>query len=129
MNAALQPKPGRKIWPTPGGVHPPDNKAQSLQLPLETLSPPPFVVLPLNQHIGADAEAVVKVGDSVLKGQLIAMAKGHISANVHASISGIVTAVERRPVAHPSGMEDICVVIANDCERCKKMSCTALLLH
>lgn len=113
MNAAVQPKPSRKIWPTPGGVHPPDNKVQSMQLPLETLLAPPFVVLPLNQHIGAKAEPVVSVGDTVLKGQLIASAKGHISANVHASISGAVTAIEQRPVAHPSGMEDTCIIIDN----------------
>jgi electron transport complex protein RnfC len=116
VNAAVQIATSRKIWPTPGGVHPPENKQQSLQLPLQKLAQPPEVILPLNQHIGAKAEPIVKVGDTVKKGQLVAIAKGVISANVHASISGKVSAIEARPIAHPSGMDDTCIVIANDFE-------------
>ena len=52
------------------------------------------VLLPLAQHIGAPAEAVVKVGDTVKVGQLIASAKGAVSAPVHASVSGKVSAIE-----------------------------------
>ena len=48
----------------------------------------------LSQHIGAPAEAIVKEGDSVTEGSLIGRApEGKLSANVHASISGKVTAV------------------------------------
>jgi Na+-translocating ferredoxin:NAD+ oxidoreductase RnfC subunit len=50
------------------------------------------VSIPLKQHIGAPAEAVVAKGDRVACGQLIArLAEGKPSANVHASISGLVT--------------------------------------
>ena len=114
MTAAAANIPTRTIFPSPGGVHPPDNKAQSLALALASLTPPPQVVLPLNQHIGGRAEAVVNVGDKVLAGQIVASAKGFISANVHASVSGTVSAIEARPIAHPSGMEDLCIVIDND---------------
>ncbi len=50
------------------------------------------VSISLKQHIGAPAEAVVKVGDKVKKGNLIAdMLDGKMGCRVHASISGIVT--------------------------------------
>lgn len=114
MNTAAPANVVRKIWSTPGGVHPPENKSQSLELPLESLAQPPEVILPLSQHIGAQAEATVQVGDTVKRGQVVGAAKGMVSANVHASISGTVTAIEPRPIAHPSGMSDTCIVITND---------------
>ena len=50
------------------------------------------VRIPVKQHIGAPAVPVVAVGDRVRAGQLIArLAEGRPSANVHASISGVVT--------------------------------------
>lgn len=53
-----------------------------------------FVKIPLSQHIGAPAVAVVKEGDTVNRGDVIAAAKeGALSVNIHASISGKVTAV------------------------------------
>src|SRR5690625_5435778 len=61
-----------KTWEIPGGIHPPENKAQSLQLPLGKVPLPPTLVLPLNQHIGTAAKPVVTVGERVLGGQLIA---------------------------------------------------------
>lgn len=52
------------------------------------------VRLPLRQHVGAPAEAIVKEGDSVLKGDLIAkIAGGNLGSNIHASISGKITLV------------------------------------
>ncbi len=103
-----------KIWPLHGGIHPPENKAQSLTLPLGEIPLPEHLVLPLQQHIGTAAEAVVKVGERVLAGQMIAAAKGLVSAPVHASTSGVVVAIEKRPIAHPSGLEDDCIVIETD---------------
>lgn len=52
------------------------------------------VKIPLLQHIGASAESVVSEGDSVKKGDVIAVAKeGALSVSIHASIDGKVTAV------------------------------------
>ncbi|MGJ8625160.1 MAG: electron transport complex subunit RsxC, partial [Yoonia sp.] len=103
-----------KIWDIHGGIHPAENKHQSLQQPIQTAGIPPQLILPLSQHIGAPAAPVVAVGDKVLKGQLIAEAKGFISASVHASSSGIVSAIEARSIPHPSGMNGMCVVIDTD---------------
>lgn len=109
-------KPMRKIWPVSGGVHPPDNKIQSLRQPLASLPLPERLILPLNQHIGAPAQPIVVVGQTVLKGELIAEASGNISANVHAPTSGIVSDIGNYPLPHPSGMSATCIVIAPDGE-------------
>ena len=103
-----------KVWEIPGGIHPPENKTQSMQLPLGSLPIPPQLIIPLNQHIGAPAKPVVKVADKVLAGQLIAAADGTFSANVHASSSGTVSAIENFVLPHPSGMSGECVVIDTD---------------
>ncbi|RYZ96131.1 MAG: electron transport complex subunit RsxC, partial [Moraxellaceae bacterium] len=103
-----------KIWDIPGGIHPPENKTQSMQLPLGNLPLPPQLIIPLNQHIGAPAKAVVRVGDKVLAGQLIATADGTFSANIHASSSGVVSAVENFVLPHPSGMSGECITITTD---------------
>ena len=103
-----------KIWDIHGGIHPAENKQQSLGGPIQAVPLPPSVILPLSQHIGAPAAPLVKVGDKVLKGQMIAAAKGFVSAPVHAPSSGIVTAIEELTVPHASGMQAPCIVIATD---------------
>ena len=76
-----------------GGVHPPENKI-SAGNPIEYPDLPNKVVIPLSQHIGAPAVAIVGKGDKVKVGTLIGRAEGFVSANVHASVSGTVTKVD-----------------------------------
>ena len=80
-----------------GGVHPSDNKQWSKGSAIETMELPDVVNIPLAQHIGAPATAIVKKGDTVVVGQKIAEATGFMSANIHAPISGTVTAVDLQP--------------------------------
>lgn len=103
-----------RLWHFHGGLHLPEHKAESTALPIASLAVPAQLVLPLVQHIGAAAEPVVTVGERVLKGQLVARTGNNISAPVHASSSGIVSAIEPRPVPHPSGLPVPCIVIATD---------------
>ena len=58
------------------------------------MPPPKLVVLPTVMHIGAPAKPVVKAGDKVAVGQVVAESGGFISAPVHASVSGTVKMVE-----------------------------------
>jgi Na+-translocating ferredoxin:NAD+ oxidoreductase RnfC subunit len=52
------------------------------------------VSIPLKQHIGVEAEPVIKVGSSVEKNQLIAkIPDGKMGSNIHASIDGIITEI------------------------------------
>lgn len=104
----------RKVWDIPGGIHPPENKAQSLIEPLANAQLPDQVLLPLSMHIGAPAEPVVSVGDHVKTGQMVAKPVGPFSAGVHASISGTVKAIEERPAPHASGLSAPCILIESD---------------
>lgn len=104
----------RKIFDFHGGIHPPENKHQSLGEPIRDAGIPAQLVLPLSQHIGAPSTPIVAVGDRVLKGQVVAEASGFVSVPLHAPSSGTVSAIEERPVPHPSGFRAPCIVI--DCD-------------
>lgn len=97
-----------------GGIHPPENKAQSLVLPLGKPSIPDELILPLSQHIGQASRPLVNVGDQVKKGQAIAINNGFLSSFLHAPTSGKISAIESRPVAHPSGLSDMCIILTPD---------------
>ncbi|MEE8059080.1 MAG: electron transport complex subunit RsxC [Pseudomonadales bacterium] len=104
----------RKVWNIHGGVHPAENKHPSNQLPIVSAGIPKQLVFPLSQHIGTPASAIVVVGQKVLKGEMIAAAKGFVSVPVHASTSGEVLAIETRTIPHPSGLSAACIVIKPD---------------
>ena len=103
-----------KTWVTPGGVHPPENKHQSLTLPIGSLPLPEKLLITLSQHIGTPAKPCVELGSSVLKGQKIAEAAGPVSVPMHAPTSGTISAIEHRPIAHSSGMLAPCIEITSD---------------
>lgn len=75
-----------------GGVHPPENKISSGEK-IKILPIPAKVVIPVGQHIGAPATPVVKKGDTVKVGQLLAKSSGFVSANIHSSVSGTVKSI------------------------------------
>lgn len=104
------------IWDFHGGLHIPDHKALSAHRPIMETTLPSRLQLPLQQHIGKPAEPIVKVGDPVLKGQLIARASNYVSTNLHAPTSGKVIEIAERPIAHPSGLPAPCIVIEPDGE-------------
>ena len=104
----------RKLWRFHGGLKLAGHKALSMQQPIRPMPIPRLLTLPLQQHIGEPAQAIVNVGERVLTGQVIAHAEGYVSAPVHASSSGTVVAIEKRPIAHPSHIHDDCIVIETD---------------
>ncbi|WP_429171482.1 electron transport complex subunit RsxC [Aeromonas rivipollensis] len=110
------------LWDFHGGIHPPENKHQSSLTPVVDAGLPPQLIIPVRQHAGPAGELLVRVGDRVKKGQpLTRHDKGRI-VPVHASTSGTVTAIEQHTVAHPSGLDDLCVILTPDgedawCER------------
>lgn len=114
VNLASLLKTAKEIFPFHGGVHPPENKTQSSQLPIGQLSLPEKLVLPLRQHVGNIPKVKVQVGEHVLKGQLIAEAEGSVSAAIHAPTSGTVLAIADATIPHPSGLPDRCITITPD---------------
>lgn len=98
----------------PGGVHPEEHKTESCSRPIHACFVPKNLVIPMRQHLGQPAKPIVNVGDRVLKGQIIAEADGYVSTAIHASSSGVVTAIAQAKVAHPSGLTDLCISIETD---------------
>ena len=76
-----------------GGIHPAENKL-SANSAIEVLPIPESVSVPISQHIGAPSEPVVKKGDVVKTGQLIAKSTGFVSANIHSPVSGTVQKID-----------------------------------
>lgn len=109
MNSKLIP-----LYDFDGGIHPAQNKSQSTSRAIAISSLPSQLILPIAQHIGAPSKSCVSVGEAVLKGQLIARAKGFVSSNLHAPTSGIITAIEERDIPHQSGMTGTCIVLIPD---------------
>ncbi|WP_184476213.1 electron transport complex subunit RsxC [Vibrio cholerae] len=103
-----------KLWDFPGGIHPFENKHQSNRQPIINASIPNELVLPLKQHIGKAGDLLVKVGDRVLKGQPLTQYTSTFMLPIHAPTSGVISAIEPRTVAHPSGLSEPCIVLTPD---------------
>lgn len=95
-----------------GGIHPFDGKKLSKDKPIKEVLPKGDLVYPLSQHIGIPAVPVVKKGDHVLTGQLIAKEGGFVSAPIYATVSGTVKSIEPRRVTTGDMAESI--IIEND---------------
>ncbi|WP_061018543.1 electron transport complex subunit RsxC [Vibrio splendidus] len=102
------------IWNFPGGVHPAENKKQSNTTDIVHARLPEEIVLPVKQHIGKPGNLLVAAGDAVLKGQQLTALDTGFTLPVHAPTSGMITAIEPRTTAHPSGLSEMCVVIKPD---------------
>lgn len=104
----------QRLFKFKGGVKPDTNKTPSVQASIGQAPLPPTLIVPLHQSIGGHPQAIVEVGQRVLKGQQIGRADKWISSAVHAPTSGTVLAVEERIAAHPSGLPTLSVVIEAD---------------
>lgn len=96
-----------------GGAHVHHHK-NTCDLPVERIPVPASVTIPMSMHIGAPCSPTVKVGDTVKVGQVIGDSDKFVSAPIHASISGKVTAV--KPVKVASGSMVNAVTIESDGE-------------
>lgn len=103
-----------KTIPFRSGVHPPEHKSLSKDKSIEKLNASDIMVYPVRQHIGAPATSVVKPGDEVLCGSVIASASSFVSSSVHSACSGRVKTIEDRPLLN--GLSAPCIVIENDGE-------------
>ncbi|TKU95749.1 electron transport complex subunit RsxC, partial [Citrobacter sp. wls617] len=104
-----------KIWDFDGGIHPPEMKTQSNGTSLRQVPLAPRFIIPLKQHIGAEGELCVNVGDTVLRGQALTRGRGRMLP-VHAPTSGTVVAIAPHSTAHPSALAELSVIIDADGE-------------
>lgn len=106
MTRELQDFPGGLVLATHKEL---SNTKTSLVTPL-----PDRIILPLQQHVGTPAEPLIKTGDRVLKGQIIARANGYVSVPVHASTSGRIMDIGSYTVPDSLGLKAPCIVIEPD---------------
>lgn len=100
-----------------GGVHPEPHKEATADRAIDRDFPlPPMLYLALQQHVGQPAEPVIQVGDKVLKGQLLAVSQGSISAPIHAPSSGVIVDIMDYPAAHPSALPTPTLLLEPDGE-------------
>lgn len=94
-----------------GGIHPAENKISAASA-IEILPVPAMVSVPISQHIGAPSEPLVKKGDAVKVGQVIAKSSGFVSTNIHSPVSGVVDKID--DILDASGYKRKAIVIKTD---------------
>lgn len=94
------------------GVHPPDSKSLTEHIPVRRMPFPKRLALPLRQHAGNPAKAIVVKGDHVERGDKIAEADGFVSVPIHASAAGTVVDIDWWP--HQDGTMAEAIIIDVD---------------
>lgn len=94
-----------------GGIDVPHNKKFTESKPIIDYFNPKKVYLSLRQHIGAPAVPLVKRGELVKRGQIIAEAGGFVSQNIHSSVSGKVLGIKEMDIL---GISTTIIEIEND---------------
>ncbi len=79
------------------GIHPPEMKDETSHLSIRRFPFAPLLIVPLSQHLGKPAVPVVRAGQEIVRGQVIAEADGFVSVNMHAPASGIVKKIALAP--------------------------------
>ncbi|WP_347987536.1 electron transport complex subunit RsxC [Methylomonas sp. AM2-LC] len=98
-----------------GGIHAEEHKQLTTDKTIIKDFPlPKKLYIPVQQHVGKPAEPIVKVGERVYKGQLLAYSQGTISAPIHAPTSGKIIDVKDFPAPHPSVLPVRTVILESD---------------
>ncbi len=79
------------------GVHPPENKSETNGSTIRQFPFAPVIILPMVQHIGSPSEIVVREGQEVVRGQMLAKATGYVSVPIHAPASGTIRKIANVP--------------------------------
>ena len=89
------------------GIHPPQYKEETARLPIRQFPFAPLMMIPFAQHIGKPAIAVVREGQEVSRGQMLAKADGFLSAAIHAPAAGLVKRIGLMPSVNGKMLEGI----------------------
>ena len=104
----------RQLYSLRGGIRLEPYKSETQSIASRRLPIPEKLILPLQQHVGLVAEPCVKVGQPVVKNELIATATSYVGMHLHAPASGVISAIDQFPVIHPSGLPATCIEITTD---------------
>ena len=103
-----------------GGIHPPDNISNTGDSAIRNASLPSRAVIPMSQHIGAPAECIVNVGDTIEEEQIIGKSTGYVSVPVHSSIPGKVVEIKDIYLAHGKTSKAVVVELGGEFKRMGK---------
>jgi len=103
-----------KLFGFRGGIHPLERKERTRDLPIEAFPLPERLYVPLQQHVGEAAVALVKAGERVRRGQLLGGSAGRISAPVHSPVDGVVVALGDYASPHPAALPVTTAIIEVD---------------
>jgi electron transport complex protein RnfC len=105
-----------------GGIHPPESKAYTKDIPIRNAHIPPVAIIPMHQHMGKPAECIIQKGDTLREEMLIGKATGYFSANIHSPIPGTVTDIKE--IYLPTGIKSQVVVaeLSGEFDRAGKSS-------
>lgn len=93
------------------GIHIPDRKERTSEQAIQRLPFAPELIVPLSQHFGAPAKAIVVAGQEVVRGQVIAQSDGFMSVPIHAPASGVVADIKLHPTARGPKSQAIIIKI------------------
>lgn len=114
----IYPLAKRLLYKFHGGVFPKYNKTLSARTPIRAIYLPSELILPLPQAVGEVRQPLVKVGDQVLKNQLLAQSdadpESKLVVPMHAPTSGEIIAIEARTLPHASGLQELCIILKPD---------------
>ncbi|TWU31577.1 electron transport complex subunit RsxC [Novipirellula artificiosorum] len=79
------------------GIHPPDSKDGTRDLPIRQFAFAPLLIVPFSQHIGKPAIPVVGEGAEVTRGQMLAKPDGFMSVAIHAPATGVISRIGLTP--------------------------------
>lgn len=108
---SLKKTAGVSAFPTRGGVHAPHRK-NTADCETVVMPPPKKILLSMSQHIGAPCVPVVKKGDRVEVGQLVADSDSPVTAPIHSGVSGTVTGTTE--LLLPGGKTAQALIIESD---------------
>lgn len=94
-----------------GGIHPPEDKLTA-GLPIINVPVPEELFILTSQCLGKPSTPVVKAGDRVARGEMIAEAGGFVGAPIHSPVNGIVKKIEK--IRNPQGLWQDAVIITPD---------------
>ncbi|WP_252730818.1 electron transport complex subunit RsxC [Colwellia sp. E2M01] len=103
-----------QFWDFHGGIHPPEQKTLTSTKPIKQLALPKQLIIPLQQHIGLEGDILVSIGEHVLKGQPLTASTNPMEVPIHAPTSGTISAIKMSVIAHPSGLEQLCIFLDVD---------------
>lgn len=103
-----------QFWPLPRGIHPPENKLQSLGSPIQKAAMPAQLVIPLTQPGYAPPQVQVQRGQHVLKGVVLARGTPGMGVTAHASTSGTIIDIVEHQVPNASTLPEPCALLQPD---------------